>query len=566
MGSDQATMNVITLFLTCLTACLLCIDSTGRLSFHWLTASVLTAFIITYPTSYLPQWLRRGTQLIIGETFIFICLVDCYCQEIFFTPITPQVLSNVLLSNVREANEFFSTFIGYHVLWHWRISTLLILAIALPPLLFFLRKPLFLHDTVKYAMMALLGLCLICEAPATYRYSLLFFQGQDLQEMEGLVFRHYHEEIPTPIHRMAFASYSLRISSRMLSSIKHSTFSAKPDSCSYRSPHIVLIIGESYNKHHAEIYGYSKATTPLQKQRMKNGELFVFNDIMTPWNITSNVFLEIFSLWENGMKETTSSMPLFPMLFRRAGYTVNFFSNQYLLRGWRRGSTNQTGHFFLADAEMSDSLFSYRNRKHRKFDMGLVEQVADYKMTKAPSDYTLDIIHLIGQHFDYSLRYPHSTAKFTLNDYADRNLSTESKEIVMHYDNATHYNDMVLDSLLCLYKQENAIVVFVADHGEEVYDELPVHGRLFQEPTAAQARQEFEVPMWIWCSASYRNYHPDIVKRIELSVRKPFMTDGIPQLLLYLAGISSKWNDDSRNLLSPNYRCKKRVICGSTAL
>ena len=471
-----------------------------------------------------------------------------------------------LLSNVREANEFFSTFIGYHVLWHWRISTLLILAIALPTLLFFLRKPLFLHDTVKYAMMALLGLCLICEAPATYRYSQLFLQGQDLQEMEGLVFRHYHEEIPTPIHRMAFAFYSLEISSRMLSSIKHSTFSAKPDSCSYRSPHIVLIIGESYNKHHAEIYGYPKETTPLQKQRMKNGELFVFNDIMTPWNITSNVFLEIFSLWEHGMKEATSSMPLFPILFRRAGYTVNFFSNQYLLRGWRRGSTNQTGHFFLADAEMSDSLFSYRNRKHRKFDMGLVEQVADYKMTKAPSDYTLDIIHLIGQHFDYSLRYPHSTAKFTLNDYADRDLSTESKEIVMHYDNATHYNDTVLDSLLCLYKQENAIVVFVADHGEEVYDELPVHGRLFQEPTAAQARQEFEVPMWIWCSASYRNYHPDIVKRIELSVRKPFMTDGIPQLLLYLAGISSKWNDDSRNLLSPNYRCKKRVICGSTAL
>ena len=136
----------------------------------------------------------------------------------------------------------------------------------------------------------------------------------------------------------------------------------------------------------------------------------------------------------------------------------------------------------------------------------------------------------------------------------------------MHYDNATHYNDMVLDSLLCLYQQENAIVLFVADHGEEVYDELPVHGRLFQEPTATQARQEFEVPMWIWCSASYRNYHPDIVKRIELSVRKPFMTDGIPQLLLYLAGISSKWNDDSRNLLSPNYRCKKRVICGSTVL
>ena len=136
--------------------------------------------------------------------------------------------------------------------------------------------------------------------------------------------------------------------------------------------------------------------------------------------------------------------------------------------------------------------------------------------------------------------------------------------MVMHYDNATYYDDMVLDSILSVYEKDNVVVLFVADHGEEVYDDQPVHGRLFQTPTPSQARYEFEVPMWIWCSESYRLSHPDVIHDIELSVNKPFLTDGLPQLLLSLAGISSSWNDESHNLLSPKYKCKPRIIGGDT--
>jgi hypothetical protein len=37
----------------------------------------------------------------------------------------------------------------------------------------------------------------------------------------------------------------------------------------------------------------------------------------------------------------------------------------------------------------------------------------------------------------------------------------------------------------------------------------------------------------------------------------------MPQLLLSLAGISCPWRDDTRNLLSPRYQPKKRIIGGS---
>jgi heptose-I-phosphate ethanolaminephosphotransferase len=234
------------------------------------------------------------------------------------------------------------------------------------------------------------------------------------------------------------------------------------------------------------------------------------------------------------------------------------------MKGFLKSATNQAGHFFLADGEMSDSLFSFRNERSRKYDMGLVAQVRDFRTEQEQPEHTLDIIHLIGQHFDYDMRYPQDEATFSVNDYAARTLDAEAKKIVMQYDNATHYNDMVLDSLLSIYDHEDAVVLYVADHGEEVYDDLQLHGRLFQEPTAAQARYEFEVPMWIWCSERYRQQHPDVVSRIREATNKPLMTDALPQLLLSLAGITCPWSDERRNPLSVNYQGKRRIIGGST--
>lgn len=552
-------------YLTCLAACLLCVDTTGRLSFHLLTASALTTFVFIYPTTYLPERIREIIQILISEMIILICLIDCFCQDIFQTPITPQILSSIILSSTREAGEFVTTFIGFNLLYHWRITALLITAISLPivVLLFSTRKYKISHKN-KIICLTLLVLFLVCEILPIYKYSQLFLQGGNLQNTEGLIFRHYHEEIPTPIHRFAFACYSTHFSSQVLENIKFSTLNAQIDTCTYISPHIVLIIGESYNKHHSTLYGYKKPTTPLQQRLKDNGQLIVFTDVVTPWNITSNAFLDMFSLWEQGDKDDVTKRPLFPIFFQQSGYSVTFFSNQYTLKGFHKGTTNQAGHFFLADTELSNSLFSYRNKKPSKYDLGLVNQIIDYKANHKTLPYTLDIIHLIGQHFNYSMRYPHAQTEFSIEDYCERPLNNEQKQTIMHYDNATRYDDIVLDSLISLYQADDVVVIFLSDHGEEVYDDLPIHGRLFQKPTSAQARQEFEVPMWIWYSERYRTLHPENVKLIIEASDRPFLTDGLPQMLLYLAGIRCKWYDEKHNLLSPNYQCKQRLIGGDT--
>ena len=555
-------MKSSNLFLTCLTACLLCVDTTNGLSIHCLTSPILTSLLLSWPTSFLPNRIRPFAQLILGEIFFAVCLVDCYCQEFLGSPVTPQLLSNVLLSDARETCEFLSSFIGFNLILRWRIASLLLLALLLPVSLFVKWQ---LPKTCKnikyqYTLMVILLLCLACEIPAMYRFSQLFMQQKNIENMEGLIFRHDHEQKPTPLHRLVFAYYSSVCSGQVLDKIKRSTFRASIDGCEHTSPHIMLIIGESYNKHHSSLYGYQLPTTPLQQKRMNEGELFVFSDVVTPWNITSNVFLDLFSLWEQGNKQSISKVPLFPMLFQRAGYEVTFFSNQYLLKGFHKGATNQAGNFFLSDSELNDSLFSYRNRKSSQYDLGLVGQLERYMNNSERLIYTLDIVHLVGQHFEYSVRYPHSQSAFSIRDYKERTLERDAKRIVMHYDNATRYNDVVVDSLIRLYEQDDAVIVFLSDHGEEVYDDFPIHGRLFQSPTSLQARNEYEVPMWIWLSERYKINHPNIVSAIRSSIHKPFLTDGIPQVLLFLAGIKCKWTSEQRNILSPQYDPKPRII------
>ena len=308
------------LFIYSLTACLLCVNSaTGRLSFHALSAPLLTTFMFSWLTSFVAnKYIRLTVQIFLGECIITICLIDCYCLMVFDSPVNPQIISNIFLSNLREIREFLSVYIGGKVFRQWRLLVLCVLLLTFPFALLvkWRKQPAAKPDNkVKFVWITLLIVCAIVETPATYRYCKLFFNKHRTDNIEGLIFRHYDEEVQTPIHRFLISCYTFSRSADELAGIKHSTLTAEIDSCSFRSPHIVLVIGESYNKHHSSLYGYRLPTADLQQKRKDKGELFLFTDVVTPWNITSNVFLNMFSLWECNYENPITDYPLFPYLW-----------------------------------------------------------------------------------------------------------------------------------------------------------------------------------------------------------------------------------------------------------
>ena len=554
------------LFIFSLAACLMCVDTGGGLSFHLFAIPFLSLYLLCLLVLIFPWRAQVPLQMMLCILVDAACLIDLYCHEYFGCRISPQIVNVIMQTDSREISDFVSAYLNWSVFSRWRILLLIgLFALQLSSFLWGNRQEISIRFTKGFSFVS--ACCILAllavELPAQIRFVRLAISSSNIQEIEGMTFSKYAAGGESPMHRLCLSLSVSVHTKRLLHEMKTTTMAAQVDSCSHLSPHIILLIGETYNKHHSQLYGYPLPTTPCQKRRYEQGELIVFGDVVTPWNITSNVFTCSFSLWHYGDKASMGQYPLFPILFRKAGYQVRFFSNQYLQEGGRRIGTNLSGGFFLGDPALSDSLFDYRNQHPSTFDMGLVRQYVQYRDTVCQPPYTVDILHFIGQHFDYRRRYPKSADHFRQADYSTRRLDSYQRALVAAYDNATRYNDIVIDSVLSIVEKEDAIVVFMADHGEEVFDDLPIRGRVFQEPTARHAHQEFEVPFWVWCSPAYRELHQNMVERIKSSINRPFMTDDLPQMLLYLAGIHSRWSVSENSLISEKYdSLRPRIIYG----
>ncbi len=93
------------------------------------------------------------------------------------------------------------------------------------------------------------------------------------------------------------------------------------------------------------------------------------------------------------------------------------------------------------------------------------------------------------------------------------------------------------------------------DHGEECYE--PGRDFICRNHSAdvdwPLAHYEFEIPFWIYCTHRYAVTHPEIFKAVKDAKDKRFMTDALPHMLVWLAGISTKDYRPEFNLLSPQY-------------
>ena len=99
----------------------------------------------------------------------------------------------------------------------------------------------------------------------------------------------------------------------------------EPASCDIED--LVIIVGESYNKYHSSLYGYNHETNPKLKT-LEN--LFVFNKVLTATNQTSEVFKNIMSVANVNDSLRWCDVPLFPAIFKEAGFNVAFYSNQFI--------------------------------------------------------------------------------------------------------------------------------------------------------------------------------------------------------------------------------------------
>ena len=323
-----------------------------------------------------------------------------------------------------------------------------------------------------------------------------------------------------------------------IASVDKANANLQNDSCSYTSSNIVLIIGESYNKYHSGLYGYTHQTNPYLSQR-KN--LYVFDNVISPINYTMGAFNHFLSLSSVDQETEWFESPLFPCLFRAANYNVLLWENQTASCSYIHSS--------------KIDFYNGKNSLQYDYDGDIINDFVKARPNVEKEKNNLIIFHLIGQHFDYSSRFPKERARFTVKDYDRKELTPAQLQTLADYDNATLYNDSIVNEIIQLYQDKDAIVLYFSDHGEEVYDFRANSGRnaIDGNNESAWMHCEVEVPFLIYVSDIYKEKHPEIVSRIEKSVHRPFMTDDLPHLMLELAGIRNKWYDPKRSLINDSF-------------
>lgn len=380
-----------------------------------------------------------------------------------------------------------------------------------------------------------------------------------------LVERYSESNFYSAPHRLLWAwkFYSLIIQEADV--MAKNTEEASVDNCEFRCPKIVLIIGESYSKHHSQLYGYQLATTPKQQAWADEGRLVTFTDAVSPWNLTSNVFKDIMSTHSCNAPGNWTDGVLFPAVFRKAGYSVAFLSNQFYT-GKQQANCDVNGSFFLNRSDMDRACFDLRSKKHFTTDgTFLRKELIPYKHR----DHELVIVHLYGQHMTYKDRNALNADRspFSAKDYKRPELSKTDLQTLVDYDNATFYNDTIVSAIYKQFEKEDVVFVYVSDHGEYVYDGKDARfGRTHNtEISPEMARTEFEIPMVMFFTDEFRRLHPEVVTAAEEACRRPFALDDLPHLLMGLAGIHSPHYDPKHDLLHPQYDAKrKRLLRGTT--
>ena len=325
---------------------------------------------------------------------------------------------------------------------------------------------------------------------------------------------------------------------------------------------VVLIIGESYNKYHASIYGYYLDTTPTMREQQKRGNLFVFQDAVSPYNMTTLAVKNMLSTNSISLHQSWEEHPLVMTIFRKAGFDVAMWDNQ-------KSENNVLFHDFsnnslLYGKKMVESTYHHLNNAPFDYDQQLVDTALTVK--RKPGS-TLTVFHLMGQHTAPIWRYPENdeNAIYTADSIQRNDLNDYQRQYIAEYDNATRYNDHVIGSIIQYYSQRNAVILYLSDHGDEVYDYRDVVGRTHEPVKQKQAlKYQYEIPMVLWCSDQFIQRHPNTMQNIRRAILRPFSSDNVPQLLMGLSNIHSSFYEPKKDVLSNQYHCGKRIVQNTT--
>lgn len=500
---------------------------------HFAKVLFIGAFIQSLAYMIILNWLSSRFPLLRKICYIILFILfflETYTYIFFDSRFDPGILTLILQTSLKEVKEFFNVFFFNYSVY------LYIIFIAILFIFFWIM--LFKHEKIIVLKHKLIYIILII-------LFVIFGVFIDFIPLPFPIGQNTVNELVLSFNFIIEKHNEIELIEKQLNDIKiYNTPSVD------KSPVIVLVIGESFNKNHSSLYGYSLPTSPLLSAEREKDNLIVFENAHTPTNGTDFAMRFIFTLKSCNNEEIDKACLLMPNIFRKAGYKVGYYDNQYTRSSG--GAFDYSCAYFLNPQKINDQCFDYRNKNTSEYDGEFIkaEEKNFFRCKKS-----LNIIHLMGQHFDAAQRYPVYFSKYNSFDIHRSDLSEKEREKVAEYDNATLYNDYVISKIIDIFRNSNSIIIYLSDHGEQIYDGPNKNfGRSFGSMIDLETLHNvYEVPFLIWCSNTFKENNEEIFKAIKNKSDKYICIDDISYLLFELASIDFNHNEKSRSYINDDY-------------
>ena len=449
-------------------------------------------YIIAYVVDVilnLHQGIAKLLKPVVLVLALFTALLNLYCYRLFNCLISNDFIQIMAGTNLDEAKEFLDTYISWIdiFLFIFVIVSGIVVAVVLPK-----------RVELKKAWIL----------PAV----ILFISIGAIWHNSGI--------IETELFNKTRWSFSF---DEVVDLRNHPTHPEIEERDSIHPEHIVIVLGESFSRNHSSLYGYEKETNPFLKQLVKDGDLFVFNHVKSPCTFTTATFkyiLNTFQIEEKTEKPWYEHTNIIEVM-NIAGYHTVWISNQA-----EKGMYDNlpSGH-----AKLCDEKYFLGNEKNTdRYDGELVGKFSNDSQAKCVIFY-----HLMGQHEKFRERYPEEFEIFKKDDYEA--YPEHQRDVLASYDNATLYNDYVVNSIMDLYKDKDAVVFYFSDHALDVFDtESDFFGHA--KKTEASQAQGKKIPFMIYVSSVFQERHGEKVELIKNKVDESFCTDRFIYIVMDIAG------------------------------
>ncbi|MDL0088968.1 phosphoethanolamine transferase [Campylobacter gastrosuis] len=313
---------------------------------------------------------------------------------------------------------------------------------------------------------------------------------------------------------------------------------------------VVFVIGESLGRDFMGLYNPKFKTTPHQNELLSSGNLINFTDTIAPELYTQAVLKTLLN-FSNENKSWQDSLNIVD-LFKLSGYKTFWLSNQdYVPIDRANATATHTANradksLFLKYGELWDTKNS--------FDDELLAPLKNfYQNAKTRGFYAL---HLIANHVDYKNRYTDDFAKFSPKDISTNALNFTQKEQVAHYLNSVLYNDFIISEIFKIFKDDEAIIIYISDHAQVLYRQKDVLSH------AVLNRFVLEIPLIFIATDKFRANHADIWRELNEAKNLAFMSDDLIHVAADIIGVKPLEYDAKRSVISGEFNARERIING----